>query len=224
MKATSAPALLVLPTLLVITSCSPVPDPTARGAAHYRVQKCLSAYGGIGATVDAGNGTGLPDLPNTNPSDFTSGWVVDGQLAPNSGVPYEISCTVTGTSNILIEGELKGPNVSPATTEPGTQTNIAISGSLDAATGEGIGQVSFYTATSGTATPFLNEFCTLSATPTPLHACSDAGCTGQGRMPEETGNFYVQFECTDVRVGNTGVEDAGCVTNGTIAMDRCAVR
>ncbi len=215
----------VFPTVLVtFTGCSPAADPIARGAAHYRAQGCISSYGGIGAEEpDAAGNTGVPDLPISNtPSTNPGGLVVDGQLAPGTNVPYEVECSVTGSDTLFIDATMKGPNISPNSASQQTETSLAVSGTIGP-DGTGLGQVSFSTAETLGAVPVQNTTCDLTATPDPLHACSDEACTGTTE-PGETGRMWIEFFCPEVRVNTTGMETADCETDGTIVMERCAFR
>lgn len=216
---------LALPLSFALFSCSPAPEPLAQGSAQYRAKVCMSAYGGIGAENESGESLGLPDVPVSNtPSNNPGAFVVDGERSPARDIPYEVSCTVTGSDDLRIQARLRGPNVSPSAADFGTSTRVELSAVVDAESGEGIGQVSFFTATTRAVTPLPDTTCRIVASPSPLHVCSDQSCTGGVKEPGSVGRMWVQFECDRVKSTATGVEDAGCQSDGTLVLERCAVR
>lgn len=193
------------------------PAPTPRGAAHYRVWDCASMYGG-----DHADGAPVPDIPlpgSATPGGHPGNLIEDG--APSdSGAGYEVSCTVSGTATLTVEAQLSGPNHSPLATEPETATRISLSASIEAATGQGVGEVKFSVSDATDVSPGSQTHCQFSATPEPLHACSDAGCTN-GRQANDTGHVWIQFTCPTARVG-AGL--TGCQSSGTIVLEGCATR
>lgn len=237
----SARVPVVLACLLI--GCSPTDDPDGstmgaggsagtggappappRGAAHVRVKSCLSAYSGIGSESVSGSGIGVPDVPiSQTPSNNTGGLVPDGTVSESYGGTYEVDCRVTGDGFLNVEAMLAGPNTSPAAADPGSPANVSLTGTIDTASGIGSGRVSFYNSSSLDVTTSDGTACELSASPLPLHVCSDTNCTGDSREPGETGKIWLQFECLDVQTGAVIAPSGGCEADGTIVMERCKV-
>ena len=160
----------------------------------------------------------MPDLPGSGNLNNLGVMVVDGEQAEQANVPYEISCRVRGSGAIDIEGSLAGPNASPFLSDPGSGTNISISGTIQP-DGLGNGQVSFFTTATLAVSPKENTSCSLQATPSPRKACSNLTCLN-GEMPTDYGSIVVTFNCTDMNMGAAGIA-ADCEADGTIVLDRC---
>jgi hypothetical protein len=207
-------APLALPVLLLLAQCSPVAPPLARGSAHFQAQgvNCNNAYGGIGNPP--------PEVANTlSEMDLhREGMVVDGEQPINANAPYDITCTISGSGELIIEGRLEGPNTSPFVAAAGSSTNIEISGRIGL-DGVGSGSVGFFTTSTLAVSPKEGTTCSFAATPTPLKACSNQACSGGGE-PLDYGTMAITFSCPEMNMGAASI-GAACEANGTILLDRC---
>jgi len=215
-------APLALPVLLMMAQCSPVAPPLARGSAHFRTKvppdpepgtSCTDSYGGIG------KGTNVPDLPNSATITNLGEMVVDGEHSEDN-VPYEVSCKITGSGELRIEGEMAGTNTSPFLSSAGSSTYIEINGTIGT-DGRGFGQVNFFTTATLAVSPKPDTSCTLAATPSPRKACSNSACVASAEEPVDYGSMVVTFDCPDMDMAAAGIA-ADCEADGTIVLDRCS--
>lgn len=203
--------LLASLTALFSLSCSDPEPPTPRGAAQYRTfvppqgkAGCSIGWGGIAAQEPyvEGDPTGVPEMPRpAQPPSRRGGPVYDGVEG------NEISCKVIGGDQLEISARLAGPNVSPSTGRPGSNTHLDISAKLDSK-GKGTGHAAFYTTDTLAVRP-TDEFpCTFEAVPEPS--------TGEPIL--EAGAIWLTFNCPRVHMSS---QNTSCSSEGVLVLEDC---
>ena len=212
-------------TVSLLSACSPPADPIGRGGAHFQVADPLAAdlraqgfhcdvpgVGGIGAprAEDENSQPGPPQLPtagsDVQPANMGSK-VSDGQKAGTAG-KYKVQCTVRGSSTYTVELDMAGPNSSEFAPNSSGAATIRLSGSINADTGEGTGQVYVRTTETNAVSP--NGTCTFQVLTDPKDA-------SQYRI--KPGSVDMTFLCPDNTPSNS--DFSRCETRGTITLDDC---
>jgi len=214
-------APLAFPVFMLFVQCSPVAPPKARAGAHFRTTippdpipgtTCTDSYGGIGNPP--------PEVANTlTETDLhREGAVVDDELAVEGNVPYEITCRITGSGDLHVNGSMEGLNTSPFRRTAGSSTKLTIDGTINA-NGTGGGEITFFTTATLAVTPKEGTSCTFTATPAPLMGCSNLSCLN-GDAPGDYGGIAITFKCPDMNMGAASIA-SDCEADGTIVLDRC---
>jgi hypothetical protein len=210
----------------VLSACSPAADPVGRGGFHFKVDNPLSSdlldqgfncavpgVGGIGSPKPENDTArpGPPDLPvagsDTQPVNMGSK-VTDGQKAGTSG-SYRVQCTVKGSSTYTVEiTDLLGPNTSEFAASTSGETSLRMTGSINAATGEGTGKVYVRTTETNAVSPNTN--CT-------LKVLTDEDDASSFRV--KRGSVDMTFVCPDNTPATAQL--SRCETRGTITLDDC---
>lgn len=216
---------IALTSLTLLVSCSAQPDPIGRGGAHFQIDEPLAAdlrdktcgapgVGGIGSPKAESDATkaGPPDLPTpgSDAQPFNMGSkVTDGQRAGVSG-NYQVDCTITGKNSYTIDAHLVGPNTSTYAPKNSGETSISLSGTIDAATGLGSGEVYVRTTETGQVIPAPNRKCSLRV----LTNKSDASI-----FLIKPGSVDLTFVCEETTPNNSTF--SRCETRGTVTLDDC---